>query len=162
MLLLSLINFANTWPSLIAAIPTAAPLQLALLGVVAIGAVGLVIRASLVGLALGGGGRRRLAAQRLGGRRRRHVGRRLTVGGIRRLRLHLFQQRILEQLLLDDFLELQRAELQQLDRLLQQRGHDHPLALSERVSGFHCLRRFSCPRTYRANFSPRSSCSSDS
>jgi hypothetical protein len=53
MLLLSLINFANTWPSLIAAIPTAAPLQLALLGVVAIGAVGLVIRASLVGLALG-------------------------------------------------------------------------------------------------------------
>jgi hypothetical protein len=53
MLLLSLIGFANTWPSLVAAIPTAAPLQLALLGVVAIGAVGLVIRASLVGLALG-------------------------------------------------------------------------------------------------------------
>ena len=53
MLLLSLIAFGNTWPSLVASIPTAAPLQLALLGVVAIGAVGLVIRASLVGLALG-------------------------------------------------------------------------------------------------------------
>jgi hypothetical protein len=53
MLLLSLIGLANTWPSLVAGIPTAAPLQLALLGVVAIGAVGLVIRAGLVGLALG-------------------------------------------------------------------------------------------------------------
>ena len=53
MLILSLIAFGNTWPALIAAIPTAAPLQLALLGVVSIGAVGLVIRASLVGLALG-------------------------------------------------------------------------------------------------------------
>jgi Type II CAAX prenyl endopeptidase Rce1-like len=52
-LLLSLVGLANTWPSLIASVPTAAPLQLALLGVVGIGAVGLMIRASLVGLALG-------------------------------------------------------------------------------------------------------------
>jgi len=54
-----------------------------------------------------------------------------------------------------DFLQLERAELQQLDRLLQQRGHDHPLALSKGESGFHCHRRFSCPQTYSANFSPR-------
>jgi hypothetical protein len=53
MLVLSLAGLANTWPSLIANVPTEAPLQLALLGVVGIGAVGLLIRASLVGLALG-------------------------------------------------------------------------------------------------------------
>ena len=53
MLLLSIIGLANTWPSLIASVPTAAPLQLALIGVIGIGAVGLMISASLVGLALG-------------------------------------------------------------------------------------------------------------
>ena len=53
MLVLSIIGLANTWPSLIANVPTAAPLQLALVGVIGIGAVGLLIRASLVGLALG-------------------------------------------------------------------------------------------------------------
>ena len=53
MLLMSIVRFANTWPSLLANVPTAAPLQLALLGILGTGAVGLLITASLVGLALG-------------------------------------------------------------------------------------------------------------
>jgi hypothetical protein len=113
------------------------------------------IERQVVGLALRGRRRRRLAAEWLGRRRGGHVRRGLPIGGVRRLRLHLFEQRVFAQLLLDDFLQLERAELQQLDRLLQQRGHDDPLALSKGESGFHCHRRFSCPRTYSANFSPR-------
>jgi hypothetical protein len=53
MLLLSIVRFANTWPSVMASVPTEAPLQLALVGIVGIGAMGLLISASLVGLALG-------------------------------------------------------------------------------------------------------------
>ena len=53
MLLMSIVRFANTWPSLLANVPTAAPLQLALLGILGTGAMGLLISASLVGLALG-------------------------------------------------------------------------------------------------------------
>jgi hypothetical protein len=44
---------ANGWPSIIAALPTAAPLPLAVGGVIAISFVALVLRAVLVGLALG-------------------------------------------------------------------------------------------------------------
>jgi len=65
-----------------------------------------------------------------GRRRRRGLAGRGCLGRLRRLGRHLFQQRVLEQLLLDHFLELERGQLQQLDRLLQQRGHDDPLALS--------------------------------
>src|SRR6266446_3050172 len=78
-----------------------------------------------------------LAAQRLRGRRRRHVGRRLAVRLLGRLGLHFLEQRIFEELFLHDFLELEGAELQQLDGLLQQRSHDDPLALSQGESGFH-------------------------
>jgi Type II CAAX prenyl endopeptidase Rce1-like len=53
MLLMSIVRFANSWPSVIASLPTAAPLQLALIGVLGVGVVGLMISASLVGLALG-------------------------------------------------------------------------------------------------------------
>ena len=56
-------------------------------------------------------------AERLGGG--------LGLGG------HLFEERILEQLLLHDLLQLEGRELQELDRLLEQRGHDDPLALPE-------------------------------
>jgi hypothetical protein len=50
-----------------------------------------------------------------------------------RLRLgsHLLEERVLEQLLLHDLLQLEGGELQELDRLLEQRCHDDPLALSE-------------------------------
>jgi Type II CAAX prenyl endopeptidase Rce1-like len=44
---------ANGWPSIVAALPTAAPLPLAVGGVIAISFVALVLRAALVGLALG-------------------------------------------------------------------------------------------------------------
>ena len=87
------------------------------------------VERQVVGLALGRGGggvdRRRL------GRGRR--GRRLRGGGRFRRVVGLggdfLQQRILQQLLLHDFLQLERGELQQLDGLLQQRRHDDPLAL---------------------------------
>ena len=75
---------------------------------------------------LSGGERRRL------GRRRRRRLRLRRGGGLRRvlgLRGHFLQQRVLQQLLLHHFLQLQRGELEQLDGLLQQRRHDDPLAL---------------------------------
>jgi len=90
------------------------------------------IERQVVGLALRGRRRRRVARQRLGGRCRRHVGRRvLALRLLGRLRLHFLEQRIFEELLLDDLLQLERGQLQQLDSLLQQRGHDDPLALSQ-------------------------------
>ena len=86
------------------------------------------IERQLVRLALGS--RRRLRRQLLHRRRRRGVGGdRRVGGGLRRVGRDLFEQWILEQLFLDDFLELERGELQQLDGLLQERSHDDPLAL---------------------------------
>jgi len=53
MLLASIAVAANNWPTLLASLPTVAPLPLAIGGVVGIGLVGLTIIAVLVGLALG-------------------------------------------------------------------------------------------------------------
>jgi hypothetical protein len=53
MLLASITVAANNWPTLLASLPTVAPLPLAIGGVVGIGLVGLTIIAVLVGLALG-------------------------------------------------------------------------------------------------------------
>ena len=52
LLLASLAAAANNWPTVLAALPTVAPLPLAIGGVVGIGLVGLTIMAVLVGLAL--------------------------------------------------------------------------------------------------------------
>ena len=52
MLLVSMAAAANNWPTLLAALPTVAPLPLAVGGVVGIGIVGLTIMAVLIGLAL--------------------------------------------------------------------------------------------------------------
>ena len=82
---------------------------------------------------------RRIARQRLAGRCRRHVGRRvLAFRLLGRLGLHFLEERILEELLLHDFLQLEGGQLQQLDGLLQQRRHDDSLALSEGEARFHC------------------------
>ena len=60
-----------------------------------------------------------------------------SVGGLR-LRVHvlrllgqLLQERVLLELLAHDLLELERGELQQLDRLLEERGHHDPLGLAK-------------------------------
>lgn len=53
MLIVSIAAAANGWPSIIAALPTAAPLPLAVGGVIAISLVAIILRAALVGLALG-------------------------------------------------------------------------------------------------------------
>jgi len=53
MLVLSVAKSANSWPMLLAALQTDAPLELQILGVVGIGLVGLILSAALVGLALG-------------------------------------------------------------------------------------------------------------
>jgi hypothetical protein len=50
---LAVAGLANSWPALIANLPTVAPLQLQLLGVLAIAAVGLTLLAAMVGLAIG-------------------------------------------------------------------------------------------------------------
>jgi hypothetical protein len=52
-LLVAAIALANNLPKVIANLPTAVPLQLQLIGVVAISAVGLTVLAALVGLAMG-------------------------------------------------------------------------------------------------------------
>jgi membrane protease YdiL (CAAX protease family) len=52
-LVVSSVRFANNWPSVLSAIPTAVPLPVALAGVIGIGIVGLLFTASLAGLALG-------------------------------------------------------------------------------------------------------------
>jgi hypothetical protein len=53
MFVVSIAKLANAWPSLLVAIPTAVPLQIALGGIIGIGLVGLLLTAGLVGLALG-------------------------------------------------------------------------------------------------------------
>ena len=104
------------------------------------GIVGQIVR-----LPLGDG---RLRGDRLDGRGRRRVGRRGPVRRVTVLGRRLLEQRVLEELLLDDLLELERGELQELDRLLEQRGHDDPLALLQGEARLHghrstlpCLQR---------------------
>ena len=54
----------------------------------------------------------------------------LRVGiDVLRLLLHLFQERVVLQLFPHHLLELERRQLQQLDRLLQERRHHDPLGL---------------------------------
>jgi membrane protease YdiL (CAAX protease family) len=53
MLVLSLVRLVNTWPTLLAAVPTATPMMLALIGIFGAGTVSLTLSAALVGLALG-------------------------------------------------------------------------------------------------------------
>ncbi len=84
-----------------------------------------VHRARLLGHGLGGGG----SGRQLGGPR---LGRRLGVGvHVLGLLGHFLEERILLELLAHDLLELEGGELQQLDRLLQERRHHHPLSLSK-------------------------------
>ena len=52
-LVIAAVSLANGWPTLIANLTTAAPLQLQLLGVIAIGAIGLTLLAAMIGLAVG-------------------------------------------------------------------------------------------------------------
>jgi len=49
----ALAGFANGWPALLANLPTAAPLVLSLIGVVAIAGIGLMLLGTMVGLAVG-------------------------------------------------------------------------------------------------------------
>jgi hypothetical protein len=51
--LVSLASAANRWPSTLANLPTAVPLQLALIGIVGVGLVALVLTSALTGLAMG-------------------------------------------------------------------------------------------------------------
>jgi hypothetical protein len=53
MLAVSVAKLANSWPTVLAGIPTAVPLAIAVAGVVGIGIVGLLLSASLAGLSLG-------------------------------------------------------------------------------------------------------------
>jgi hypothetical protein len=53
MLAASLVNAVNGWPTVLASLPTALPLQLQLIGLIGLGLVGLTITSSLVGLAIG-------------------------------------------------------------------------------------------------------------
>ncbi len=53
MLLVSLVRTANNWPTVLAALSTAAPLQLQVIGGMAVALVGLTLISVLVGLALG-------------------------------------------------------------------------------------------------------------
>jgi hypothetical protein len=50
----SAVDLANGWPTIIGGLSTSAPLQLQLIGVVAIGFIGLALVASVIGLAIGG------------------------------------------------------------------------------------------------------------
>lgn len=52
-LVASVAGVANGWPALVANLPTTAPLQLQLIGVMAIAGIGLTILAAMVGLAIG-------------------------------------------------------------------------------------------------------------
>jgi hypothetical protein len=52
-LVLSVVEFANSWPSLVAGVSTAVPLQVQLIGIVAIAGIGLAVLAAMVGLATG-------------------------------------------------------------------------------------------------------------
>jgi hypothetical protein len=62
MLVVSVAKSANAWPVTFANFSTAAPLQLQVIGVIAVALVGLTLNAALVGLALGGFPRRLPAA----------------------------------------------------------------------------------------------------
>ncbi|HMC77399.1 MAG TPA: hypothetical protein VKH34_09705 [Vicinamibacterales bacterium] len=50
----SAIDLANGWPTIIGGLTTSAPLQLQLIGVIAVGFIGLALVASVIGLAVGG------------------------------------------------------------------------------------------------------------
>lgn len=52
-LLFSIVDLANSWPSLLANLSTAVPLQIQLVGIVAVAGIGLTVFAAMVGLALG-------------------------------------------------------------------------------------------------------------
>ena len=52
-LVASMINVANGWPTVLAALTTSAPLPIQLIGVLAVGFIGLSLLAAIVGLALG-------------------------------------------------------------------------------------------------------------
>lgn len=47
------IDLANSWPSVIASLSTSAPLQLQVIGIIAVGFIGLALLGALVGLAIG-------------------------------------------------------------------------------------------------------------
>jgi hypothetical protein len=79
MLAVSVVGLFNSWPMLIAALPTAAPLQLQIIGVVAIGGIGLLILAAMVGLAIGTLPRQLASRGRLPGRDAVQLG--LAAGG---------------------------------------------------------------------------------
>ena len=74
-----------------------------------------------------------LVLRRVFDRLRRFVGVGLLIGGVGfglfglRFFGGFFEERVLEQLLVEDFLELEFRQLQQLDRLLQRRRHDQLL-----------------------------------
>jgi hypothetical protein len=53
MLVLAAVRYANTWPTLLAALPSETPMQLALISLLGVGSVSVTISAVLVGLALG-------------------------------------------------------------------------------------------------------------
>ena len=89
----------------------------------------LVTRGLGRGRRLGGLGHPRVRLHR----RLATIRRLLAVRGFRQL----LEERILEQLLLDNLLQLEGRELEELDRLLQQRSHDDPLTLAEREARFH-------------------------
>ena len=52
-LVASAIDLANGWPSVLASLTTSAPLQIQVLGVIAVGVIGLALLAAIVGLAIG-------------------------------------------------------------------------------------------------------------
>lgn len=52
-LLFSVVDFANNWPSLLAGVSTAVPLQVQLMGIVAVAGIGLTVLSAMVGLASG-------------------------------------------------------------------------------------------------------------
>jgi CAAX prenyl protease-like protein len=49
----SVIDLANSWPSLLGALSTSAPLEIQLIGVAAVGLIGLTILGAMIGLAIG-------------------------------------------------------------------------------------------------------------
>jgi Type II CAAX prenyl endopeptidase Rce1-like len=65
MLVVSIARSVNSWPTVLARLPTAAPLQLQIIGIIGVGLVGLMVSAALVGLALGGMPHRLASAGRL-------------------------------------------------------------------------------------------------
>ena len=52
-LVASVIDLANGWPSILASLSTSAPLPIQLLGIIAIGLIGLTLLAAIIGLAIG-------------------------------------------------------------------------------------------------------------